>query len=195
MGTFTATRQKMKATILCLALAMFVAIEAAAIEAENVEKRAYGCKDGCQPYPSGTGRTGTAACIFKYGNMFRFDDNTWGDRCCPSGCGKAEGRSTDEETFVKESEPVEKRALGCADGCQPFPSGTGRTGTNACIHRYGNKFDLRPNSYGNQCCPRGCGDRYGRSADEESFVKESEPVEKQELPCNSPRDCAILSQL
>merc|ERR1712168_1074117 len=121
-STFKAKRQKMKVAILCLVLALFVAIEAAAIEAENVEKR----------------------------------------------------------------------ALGCADGCQPFPSGTGKTGTNACIHRYGNKFDLRPNSYGNQCCPRGCGDRYGRSADEETFVKESEPVEKQELPCNSPRGCDYL---
>ena len=70
---------------------------------------------------------------------------------------------------------MDKRALGCKDGCQPFPSGTGKTGTNACIHRYGNKFDLMPNSYGDQCCPRGCGDRYGRSADEETFVKESEP--------------------
>ena len=29
--------------------------------------------------------------------------NTWGDKCCPTGCGKAEGRSADEETFMKES--------------------------------------------------------------------------------------------
>ncbi len=70
---------------------------------------------------------------------------------------------------------MEKRALGCKDGCQPFPSGIGKTGTNACIHKYGSMFDLMPNSYGDQCCPRGCGDRYGRSADEETFVKESEP--------------------
>merc|ERR1711872_1057315 len=37
--------KKMKVAILCLVLALFVAIEAAAIEAENAEKRALGCAD------------------------------------------------------------------------------------------------------------------------------------------------------
>ena len=70
-----------------------------------MEKRALGCRDGCQPYPSGTGRTGNAACIHAYGNMFKLMMNTWGDKCCPTGCDKAEGRSADEETFMKESAP------------------------------------------------------------------------------------------
>merc|ERR1711872_898820 len=142
-------------------------------ESEPVEKRALGCKDGCQPFPSGTGKTGTNACIHVYGNKFDLRRNSYGNQCCPRGCGDRYGRFADEETYMKESEPVEKRALGCKDGCQPFPSGTDKTGTNACIHVYGNKFDLRRNSYGNQCCPRGCGDRYGRFADEETYMKES----------------------
>merc|ERR1712121_227638 len=51
----------------------------------------------------------------------------------------------------------------------------GKKGRNACIHAYGNMFDLRRNSYGNQCCPRGCG-RGRRFADEETYMKESEPA-------------------
>ena len=67
----------------------------------SVETRALGCADGCQPYPSGTGATGNSACIKAYGDMFKLGMGTWGDKCCPSGCGKAEGRSIEEDTPSK----------------------------------------------------------------------------------------------
>jgi len=117
-----------------------------------VAKRALGCKDGCQPYPSNTGSTGNAACIKAYGNMFKLMMNTWGDKCCPTGCGKAEGRR----------EVPEKRALGCSDGCQPYPKNTGNTGNAACIKAYGDMFKLKMNTWGDQCCPSGCGKAEGR---------------------------------
>merc|ERR1712243_280472 len=109
-STFKAKRQKMKVAILCLVLALFVAIEAAAIEAENVEKRALGCADGCQPFPN-NGKTGTNACIHAYGNMFDLRRNSYGNQCCPRGCGRGR-RFADEETYMKESEP----AAVCEDG-------------------------------------------------------------------------------
>jgi len=140
-------------------------------EEKPVEKRGLGCADGCQGYPSGTGCTGNCACIKAYGNMFKLKMNTWGDQCCPTGCGKAEGRSIEEK-------PVEKRGLGCADGCQGYPSGTGCTGNCACIKAYGDMFKLKMNTWGDQCCPTGCGKAEGRSIEDEE-----KPVEKRGLGC------------
>ena len=120
-------------------------------------KRAYGCKDGCQPYPSNPSCTGNCACINAYGDMFKLMMNTWGDKCCPSGCGKAEGRRE-----VPEEKPVEKRAYGCKDGCQPYPSNPSGTGNHACINAYGDMFKLMMNTWGDKCCPTGCGKAEGR---------------------------------
>ena len=55
-------------------------------------KRGLGCADGCQTYPKNPPCTGNCACIHAYGDMFKLKMDTWGNTCCPTGCGKAEGK-------------------------------------------------------------------------------------------------------